>query len=430
MAALQYKAEHNKVGYLLKPTGSDDYHNIIDFLRSSHVRYDLTTNPIIFDSLVKQFWSTATLRAPELGPPAILATIDRTPFTITEDLVRSRLQLADDGGVADLPIPEIYSGMDNLSYVTEGKLTFFKNKFSPQLRFLVHTILHCLSPKSNSWDQFGSPIAIALICLSDGRRFNWSNYIFRGMVSNIGNAKKFLMMQKILSQLNQLKAKPEDEDINLKFLRALSSSWSQKLKTLEVDVKGYTTFSLSQSVGPSHSTFVSTTSASKKMSYGDSLSYSLTTTYTTPSNFKTGSHRSSNVIEDVLQSFVANAEPEQLAYEDFEQIKKLDLEEMDLKWQMVMLSVRVRKFEQKAGRKIDFDKKESARFNKKKTDHDGESDEVIASKEFGMIVGCDTEDAIEKGATKIYNLITGADTEEASIVGDAREFALMGVTSE
>ncbi|GJX16170.1 ribonuclease H-like domain-containing protein [Tanacetum coccineum] len=57
---------------------------------------------------------------------------------------------------------------------------------------------------------------------------------------------------------------------------------------------------------------------------------------------------------------------QQLAYEDFDQIEKLDLEEMDLKWQMAMLSVRVHKFEQKAGRKIDFDKKESARFNKKK----------------------------------------------------------------
>ncbi|GJT05346.1 hypothetical protein Tco_0839808 [Tanacetum coccineum] len=52
---------------------------------------------------------------------------------------------ADDGGIDDLPIAEIYSGMDNLGYVTEGKLTFYKNKFSPQWRFLVHTILHCLS---------------------------------------------------------------------------------------------------------------------------------------------------------------------------------------------------------------------------------------------------------------------------------------------
>nr|GEY92332.1 reverse transcriptase domain-containing protein [Tanacetum cinerariifolium] len=154
--------------------------------------------------------------------------------------------------------------------------------------------------------------------------------------------------------------KPEDEDINLKFLRALPSSWSQvaltlktkgglellsfddlyyKLKTLEVDVKGYTTFSSSQPAGPCHSALVNATSASKKMPYGDSPSYSSTNTYSVPSNSKTGPHRSGNVIEDVLQSFVADTEPEQqLAYEDFKQIKKLDLEEMDLKWQMAMLS--------------------------------------------------------------------------------------------
>nr|GEV18385.1 hypothetical protein [Tanacetum cinerariifolium] len=41
-----------------------------------------------------------------------------------------------------------------------------------------------------------------------------------------GLHKGYDRIQKILSQLNQLKAKPEDEDINLKFLRALPSSWS------------------------------------------------------------------------------------------------------------------------------------------------------------------------------------------------------------
>nr|GEX48675.1 hypothetical protein [Tanacetum cinerariifolium] len=127
-----------------------------------------------------------------------------------------------------------------------------------------------------------------------------------------GLHKRYDRMQKILSQLNQLKAKPEDEDIK-KFLRALPSSWSQvaltlktkgglkqlsfddlyyKLKTLKVDVKGYTTFSSSQSTRPSYSAFVSATSASKKMSYGDSLNYSSTTTYSVPSNSKTWSHRS------------------------------------------------------------------------------------------------------------------------------------------
>ncbi|GKE78372.1 hypothetical protein Tco_1544492, partial [Tanacetum coccineum] len=42
-----------------------------------------------------------------------------------------------------------------------------------------------------------------------------------------GLHKGYDRMQNILSQLNQLKAKPDDEDINLKFLRGLPSSWSQ-----------------------------------------------------------------------------------------------------------------------------------------------------------------------------------------------------------
>ncbi|GJW96074.1 putative ribonuclease H-like domain-containing protein [Tanacetum coccineum] len=177
MAALRYRDEHNKVGYLQKPKGSDDYHQILNFLGASHIR------------------------SPKLGPPAILATINATPYTITKDSVRGQLQLADDGGIDDLPVADIYSRMDNLGYVTEGKLTFYKNKFSPQWRFLVHTILHCLSTKSGSWDQFGSQISVALICLSDRRKFNWSSYIFKGMVSNIGNAKMFLMYPRFLQTI-------------------------------------------------------------------------------------------------------------------------------------------------------------------------------------------------------------------------------------
>ncbi|GJV11777.1 hypothetical protein Tco_1353318 [Tanacetum coccineum] len=207
MAALKYRDEHNKVGFLEKPKGSADYHQVLDFLRGSHIRYAITHDPIIYDSLVKQFWSTASLRASEEGPPAILATIDRTPYTITESLVRSQLQLDDDGGVEDLPIADIYLGMDNLGYPSEGKLTFHKNKFSPQWRFLVHTISHCLSTKSGSWDQFGSQLAIALICLTEGRRYDWSSYIFKGMVNNINNHKKFLMFPRFLQMILEIEPK-------------------------------------------------------------------------------------------------------------------------------------------------------------------------------------------------------------------------------
>ncbi|GJS29520.1 hypothetical protein Tco_0490140 [Tanacetum coccineum] len=201
MAALKYRDEHNRIGFLEKPKGSTDYHQVIDFLLNSHIRYAIVTDPLIYDSLITQFWSTASLRSSELGPPAIVATIDGTPYTITESLVRSQLQLHDEGGIVDMPIPDIFLGMDNLGYPTEGKLTFHKNKFSPQWRFLIHTLLHCLSTKSGSWDQFGSPLAIALICLCEGKTYNWSRYIFTGMVNNINNSKKFLMFPRFLQMI-------------------------------------------------------------------------------------------------------------------------------------------------------------------------------------------------------------------------------------
>nr|GFC04113.1 hypothetical protein [Tanacetum cinerariifolium] len=42
------------------------------------------------------------------------------------------------------------------------------------------------------------------------------------------------------------------------------------------------------------------------------------------------------------------------------------------------------------------------------SNHDSECDEVIVAKEFGMIAGCDSADAIKAGANKLYNKINGA----------------------
>ncbi|GJQ92815.1 ribonuclease H-like domain-containing protein [Tanacetum coccineum] len=81
---------------------------------------------------------------------------------------------------------------------------------------------------------------------------------------------------------------------------------------------------------------------------------------------KTGSHRSGNVLKMFFNPLLLIMIQNNNWLIRFLSEEKMDLEEMDLKWQMAMLSIRVHKFEQKARRKIDFDKKESARFNKTK----------------------------------------------------------------
>nr|GEX32575.1 ribonuclease H-like domain-containing protein [Tanacetum cinerariifolium] len=129
--------------------------------------------------------------------------------------------------------------------------------------------------------------------------------------------------------------------------------------SLEIDVKGGSSYGSRGTVAPTHSAFIGATSTTTNMGYSDQPSHYSLITYT--------SSHSGSLMEDVLQSFVAENEPiQQLVYEDFEQVDQMDMEELDIKWQMAMLSLRINKFQKKAGRKIYFNNKDSARFDRRK----------------------------------------------------------------
>ncbi|GJV39126.1 hypothetical protein Tco_1417566 [Tanacetum coccineum] len=148
---------------------------------------------------------------------------------------------------------------------------------------------------------------------------------------------------------------------------------------------------------------------------------------------------SGNVMEDVLHSFVAESD-QQIIYEDFDQIGKLDLEELDIKWKMAMLSVRVNRFEKKAGRKMNFNNKDAARFDKKKVvnharysafkikelEQDKPADPKALLSVDLMVNWSDHEESTDENALQVYGMIDGCDDEDEV----ACEFALMGVTSQ
>ncbi|GKA34513.1 hypothetical protein Tco_0720942 [Tanacetum coccineum] len=119
MASMKYCDKHNQVGFLKKPEESTGFAEIVDFLKGSKIRYALTHNPTIHDSLVKQFWQTATATTLADGTLELRATIDTLEYTITEASVRSKLQLADASGISMLPNNEIFEGMGNMGYPTD-----------------------------------------------------------------------------------------------------------------------------------------------------------------------------------------------------------------------------------------------------------------------------------------------------------------------
>ncbi|GJV75591.1 hypothetical protein Tco_1507175 [Tanacetum coccineum] len=74
MANLEFYDTHNMVAYLKKPEGSEEFHQIVDFLNASHIR--------TFDN----------------GEIELTATIDGKVKIVTEASIRRHLQLADSDG--------------------------------------------------------------------------------------------------------------------------------------------------------------------------------------------------------------------------------------------------------------------------------------------------------------------------------------------
>ncbi|GJV01161.1 hypothetical protein Tco_1334730 [Tanacetum coccineum] len=76
MANLEFCDKHNMVAYLQKSEGSEGFHQIVNFLTASHIRYALTESSTIHVSLIEQFWQIVTASTLENGDMEITAIID------------------------------------------------------------------------------------------------------------------------------------------------------------------------------------------------------------------------------------------------------------------------------------------------------------------------------------------------------------------
>ncbi|GJR22524.1 ribonuclease H-like domain-containing protein [Tanacetum coccineum] len=177
-------------------------------------------------------------------------------------------------------------------------------------------------------------------------------------------------LQKLISQLEIQGEVITQEDINLKLLRSLPSEWKihaliwrnkEEIETISLDdlynnLKIYEpelTGSSSTSQNPQNVAFVSSNSTNSNCNSStnkaDNTAYRVSAAHT-QCNPTSGD----NLSDAMICAFLASQpNSPQLAREDLEQIDPDDLEEMDLQWEMAMLTIRDRRFIQRTGRKLD-----------------------------------------------------------------------------
>nr|GEU67827.1 hypothetical protein [Tanacetum cinerariifolium]GEU67830.1 hypothetical protein [Tanacetum cinerariifolium] len=173
------------------------------------------------------FWNTATVKY-STDVTRLQALVDRKKVVISEAVIREVLRLDDAEGVDCLPNEEIFTGLARMGYEKlSTKLRFYKAFFSSQWKFLIHTILQSMSAKRTSWNEFNSMMSSAVICLSIGRKFNFSKYIFYSLVHNVDSSSKFYMYPRFI----QLIIQNQISDLSTHTTKYISLALTQKVFT-------------------------------------------------------------------------------------------------------------------------------------------------------------------------------------------------------
>ncbi|GKB83107.1 ribonuclease H-like domain-containing protein [Tanacetum coccineum] len=202
--------------------------------------------------------------------------------------------------------------------------------------------------------------------------------------SSEGLEKGYDRFQQLLSKLEAHGAEVSTEDANHKFLRSLPPAWSNlemtmrtkpdvdtlsiddlynNLLVFEQEIQGASkTSSSAQNVA-----FVSQSkSSTNKVKSGFTGAYSTCAPSTSSTNIPEKEVLAGFADEVIYSLFAKQSEDINMLHEDLEQIDDLDIEEMDINWQIAMIAIRMKKFYKKTERRVRVDGKTPVGFDKKK----------------------------------------------------------------
>nr|GEX91280.1 hypothetical protein [Tanacetum cinerariifolium] len=229
------------IAYLIKSDASEGCNQIIDFLNGSSIKYALTINPNIYVSCIKQFWTSVAVKHVN-DVMRLQAIVDKKKVIITEDLIRDALCLHDAKGIECLPNEKIFAELARMGYEKPStKLTFYKAFFSSQWKFLIHTILQCMSAKRMSWNEFSSSMASTVICLSTGKGFfGVKTPLFEGMlvVQEVGEGDVDEVHVEDVNAIGVASAADDDAGISMNLLQNLMDTYTtltRRVEHLELD---------------------------------------------------------------------------------------------------------------------------------------------------------------------------------------------------
>nr|GEW24655.1 hypothetical protein [Tanacetum cinerariifolium] len=76
MSTLKFAETHNMITFLSKPTESEGFEQIVDFMNANPIKYALTVNPTIYTPCIEQFWDSVKKKTIN-GEEQLQALVDK-----------------------------------------------------------------------------------------------------------------------------------------------------------------------------------------------------------------------------------------------------------------------------------------------------------------------------------------------------------------
>nr|GEX16219.1 putative ribonuclease H-like domain-containing protein [Tanacetum cinerariifolium] len=217
----------------------------------------------------------------------------------------------------------------------------------------------------------------------------------------------FNRLQVIVGQLQFMDVEIEQDDLNQKFLTSLAREWlmhtivwrnMSDLDTMSLDdlynhLKVYESeVQKKTELNSQNMAFISSVKHISGNKDGNTAS----------TNVPTASAIIATISQDTACAYITSqSSGSQIKFEDINQIDEDDMEEMDIKWNMALLSMRADKFWKRTGKKISIQGLDVAGFDKSKVERRGVDGKLAglltASKDLDNLIESQTADKNKEG---------------------------------